>query len=141
MPETTGRTQRNAANFVAMLIGAILVALSIWGGSAAGVSETGESRAAVPWFTHFSAGALTIAGVFIAQRWNRRRLGQVALVVSAVILIGALLMFRYFGPWAWLTLVLPAVALLVATPFLAPTPPPLTSGRVPDSPSRSHNPP
>jgi cytochrome bd-type quinol oxidase subunit 2 len=141
MPETTGRTQRNVANIIAMVVGAVLVALSVWGGSAAGVSETGESRAAVPWLTHFSAGALAIAGLFIAQRWKRRRLGQLALVISAAILLGALIRFRYFGPWAWFTFVLPAVALLVATPFLAPIPAPGPSSRIPDSPTHQDNPP
>jgi peptidoglycan/LPS O-acetylase OafA/YrhL len=139
MPETTGRTQRNVANMVGIVAGAIMIALSMWGGSAAGVSETGESRAAVPWLVHFSAGALAIAGVLVAQRWKRRRLGQIALVISAVILIGAVIGFRYFGPWAWLTFVLPAVALLVATPFLAPMPAPDLSSKVPDSPTRGDN--
>ena len=117
-----------------------MVALSIWGGSAAGVSETGESRAAIPWFVHFSAGALAIAGVLIAQRWNRRRLGQAALLVSALILIGSLVMFRYFGPWALLTFALPAVALLVSMPFLAPMPAPDMSGKTPDSPAIGERP-
>jgi hypothetical protein len=139
MPETTGRAQRNFANTIAIIIGVILVALSMWGGSAAGVGETGESRASVPWLTHFSAGALAIAGVLIAQRWKLRRLGQVCLVVSAVILIGALLMFRYFGPWAWATLILPAVALLAATPFLAPMPAPKPSTARQDTPARGEN--
>jgi predicted MFS family arabinose efflux permease len=138
MPETTGRAQRNAANTAAIVVGAVLVALSMWGGSAVGVSETGESRAQVPWLVHFSAGALAIAGVLIAQRWRRRRLGQAALLIGAAILIGALVMFRYFGPWAWLTFVLPAVVLLAATPFLAPMPAP-TGSKVPDSPTRADN--
>jgi hypothetical protein len=126
--ETTGRTQRNVANTVVIVVGVILVALAMWGGSGAGVTATGESRGFVPWMAHFSAGALAIAAAIIAQRWKARRLGQACLLISAVILIGALLMFRYFGPWAWVTLVLPAVALLVATPFLGPMPLPAAVG-------------
>src|SRR5688500_3256024 len=139
MPETTGRTQRNVANTIVIVVGAIMVALSMWGGSAAGVGETGESRASVPWLTHFSAGALAIAGILIAQRWKLRRLGQILLLASAGILIGALFMFRYFGPWAWVTLILPAVALLVATPFLAPMPAPKPSTARQDTPARGEN--
>ncbi len=139
MPDTTGRTPRNVANTVAIVVGAIMVALSIWGGSAAGVSETAESRAAIPWLTHFSAGALAIAGVLIAQRWKMRRLGQVLLLISAAVLIGALFMFRYFGPWAWATLILPAVALIAATPFLAPMPAPKPSTARQDTPARGEN--
>jgi hypothetical protein len=139
MPETTGRTQRNFANTIVIVVGVILVALSMWGGSAAGVGETGESRASVPWLTHFSAGALAIAGVLIAQRWKLRRLGQACLVIGAIVLIGALVMFRYFGPWAWATLIIPAVALLAATPFLAPMPAPKPSTARQDTPAHGDN--
>jgi peptidoglycan/LPS O-acetylase OafA/YrhL len=139
MPETTGRTQRNVANMLVIVVGVILVALSMWGGSAAGVADTGETRASVPWLTHFSAGALAIAAVLIAQRWKLRRLGQACLLIGAAVLIGALLMFRYFGPWAWATLILPAVAMIAATPFLAPMPAPKPSTARQDTPAHGDN--
>jgi hypothetical protein len=139
MPRTTERAQRNVANVVGIIVGVILVGLSMWGGSAAGVSETGESRAAIPWFVHFGAGALAVGGVLLAQRWRRRRLGQIALVIAAVILVGAVLRFRYFGPWAWATFILPAVVLLLSAPFLAPMPAPDMSSTVPDRPGRADN--
>jgi hypothetical protein len=75
----------------------------------------------------------------IAQRWKLRRLGQVLLLLSAAVLIGALLMFRYFGPWAWVTLILPAVALIVSTPFLAPMPAPKPSTARQDTPAHGEN--
>jgi peptidoglycan/LPS O-acetylase OafA/YrhL len=125
MVSTTSPGRRQLANKVAIVIGIAMLALALWGGTAKGVSDTGEARfAGVPWFTHFIAGALTLAGVFTAQRWRQRRLAQLCFIAAAVLLLGALAVFRYFGPWAWLTLVLPAVALLVAAPFLAPVPPP-----------------
>jgi hypothetical protein len=109
-----------------------MVALAMWGGSGAGVAETGEARVPrVPWFTHFIAGALTLAGVFTAQRWQLRRVAQLCFIAAAVVLLAALAVFRYFGPWAWLTLVLPAVVLLAAAPFLAPVPPPEDQSRRP----------
>ncbi len=139
MVETTGRAPRNAANAVIIVTGVILIALAMWGGSAAGVSATGESPASVPWMTHFASGALAIAGALIAQRWKLRRIAQLCLLISVALLIAALFMFRYFGPWAWATLILPAVALLAATPFLAPMPAPKPSTMQQDSPARGPN--
>lgn len=70
---------------------------------------------------------------------TQRNVANTLVIVVGVILIGALLMFRYFGPWAWATLILPAVALIAATPFLAPMPAPGPSTARQDTPARGDN--
>jgi hypothetical protein len=48
----------------------------------------------------------------------------VLFLIAAVGLVASLVMFRYFGPWAWLSLIVPAVVLFIAALFLGPVPPP-----------------
>jgi peptidoglycan/LPS O-acetylase OafA/YrhL len=116
--------RRNVVNTLVIITAVILIALAMWGSSSVIFGEGDETRAPlVPWLAHFFAGALALVAVFLAQRWGRRWAAQALLVVAGVILLGALAVVRDFGPAAWLTLVLPALLLLVATPLLGPMPP------------------
>ena len=122
MPETSMTPrQRSTANIVAILTSVVLLAFSLWGGSAFGAAKTGEAPAIqIPSLTHFFAGALGLAGVLIAQRWRMQMLGRGLLVVAAAILIVTLALFRYFGTWAWVSLIIPAALLLLCAVFLRP---------------------
>ncbi len=123
MINTTASTPRQVANIVVIVVAVILLALTIWGSSGAAVRETGETQAGhAPWFAHFLAGAVALLGAIAAQRWRYRRVGQLLVVVAALILLGALVAFRFVGTAAVLSLIVPAVILLAASPFLGPMP-------------------
>jgi peptidoglycan/LPS O-acetylase OafA/YrhL len=117
--------QRSVVNVVAIVTSLLLLAFSLWGGSAFGAAKTGESPAIqTPSLTHFFAGALGLAGVLLAQRWRRQGVGRLLLGLSAAILLVTLAMFRYFGTWAWISLIIPAALLILCAIFLRPAPPP-----------------
>jgi hypothetical protein len=78
----------------------------------------------VPWLAHFLAGSAALLGVGAAQRERWRHVGQGLLALAAVVLLGTLIVFRAVGPWAWLSLILPAVVLFGAMPFVGPMPVP-----------------
>lgn len=126
---TTNMTPRarSAVNLIAIFTCVILLAFSLWGGSAFGSAKTGESPyVPIPPMAHFFAGAIGLTGVLIAQRWNRQGVGRFLLLVSAAILLVTLTMVRFFGPWAWASLIAPAVVLVSCAIFLRPAPRPET---------------
>jgi hypothetical protein len=68
------------------------------------------------------AGAFALASVAVAQRWKLRPLARALLAVAAVGLLIVLFMFRDFGPRAMLTVLLPAMLLLVSAFAVGPMP-------------------
>jgi O-antigen/teichoic acid export membrane protein len=44
------------------------------------------------------------------------------IVAVAVLVVGLFTGFRQLGPAAWLTVIIPGIVLLVATPFFGPMP-------------------
>jgi cytochrome bd-type quinol oxidase subunit 2 len=115
---------RNWADFLAILAGVYLLALSIWpGGHSASNEAAWESRyPQILWITRAITGIAAITAVVIAQRWKRRALARGLLLIAALALIGILLMFRDFGYRALVTVLLPGIALLIATIGIGPLP-------------------
>jgi hypothetical protein len=115
---------RDWVDAVVIVVGVALLALAIWGVSV-GSASSGESRSAnVPWMAHFLGGVATLVGVGLAQRARWRRWGQMLILLAVVILLGALVVFRFVGTWGWVSLIIPAIVLLLATPLVGPMPPP-----------------
>jgi hypothetical protein len=121
---TASGRRRHWADVVAIVTGFVLLGLAMRPGdqnaSAGAAQEAGNPQ--LLWASHAFAGAAAIAAVFIAQRWQRRPLARVLLVLGALALIAALIVFNDFGPRALLTALLPALLLLVAASSVGPMP-------------------
>lgn len=131
---TASPSQRSLANILGIITAGALIAFAAWGGSLQGLGTTDEAaRPVIPVFVHFGAGMLVLAGVLVAQKWNQRGLGRALFALAGIALLVTLIVFRYFGPWAWMSLVVPAVLLFVAATLLGPVPPPETHGIDPAS--------
>jgi cytochrome bd-type quinol oxidase subunit 2 len=115
---------RQWADLLAIFTGVSLVAIALWPtdatATAAADRETTVTQAL--WLVHIATGALTLLAVFVSQRWQRRPLARALLIVTALILLGALVLFRDFTPRALLTTILPAIFLLAASFGIGPMP-------------------
>jgi hypothetical protein len=105
---------------VAVLIaGLLLSGLAIWPPPFVNAQEVG-GRFGV-WQVYALAGGLTMAGLVLGQRW--RALARPLLLAAVLVLAAGLFTtFRDLGPAAALTVILPALLILVATPFFGPMP-------------------
>jgi peptidoglycan/LPS O-acetylase OafA/YrhL len=111
---------RQWTNVVLIAIGLFLVGISAW---VAILMNTPELRAPdIAWAVYAAAGALTLIAVLIAQRRDRRRLAQGLLLAACAVLVLGAVSYRAPSLQFWLTIVLPALALLVTVPFVGPMP-------------------
>jgi len=119
-----GAERRHWADTLAIFTGVVLLGLAIWPGPQS--ATAGAAREAgnldVLWLVHALAGLATLAGVTIAQKWKLRSFGRVLLVAAAAGLIVLLFSFHDFGPRALLTVLLPAILILVSAFAVGPMP-------------------
>jgi hypothetical protein len=78
------------------------------------------------WWAHAIGGSLALASVFVAMR--SVLLARILAGAGGLVLLAGLLAFDTIGWLAMRTLVLPAVLILAATPFLGPMPTPEQEG-------------
>jgi hypothetical protein len=124
-PSRQGAQSRHWADVLAIFTGLALLGLAIWPGpqsASAGAARESGGNQEILWLSHAIGGALALASVAIAQRWKLRPLARVLLATAAVGLVVVLFTFRDFGPRALLTLLLPAVLLLVSASAVGPMP-------------------
>jgi len=121
---TRGPQSRNLADLVTIVTGFALLGLAIWPGpqsaSAGAAREAGNPQ--LLWIAHAAAGAVALAAVVSAQRWQLRQIARGLLVIAALGLLAVLLVFRDFGPRALMTVLLPALLLLGAATAVGPMP-------------------
>jgi hypothetical protein len=125
VPSRQGAKGRHWADVVAIFTGLALLGLAIWPGpqsASAGAARESGGNQEILWLAHAAAGALALGSVAIAQRWNLRAIARGMLAVAAVGLVVVCFTFRDFGPRALLTLVLPAMLLLVSAFAVGPMP-------------------
>lgn len=79
------------------------------------------------WAGSGAAGALAVTAVLVALRSTA--LARALTALAGVILLATLLAFERIGWVAWITLILPAIVLLGAAPFVGPMPAPEEEGR------------
>ncbi|MDQ2669727.1 MAG: hypothetical protein M3Y31_03770 [Gemmatimonadota bacterium] len=111
---------RTWPNVVVLLMGLTLLGLAMWGGTMAGVRD--ESASGAAWASHAAAGILALLGFAAAQRTNRRTLARLLVGAAVVALVIGGATFEWVGPRLIMMIVVPAIALAVAIPFLAPVP-------------------
>ncbi len=113
--------RRHWADVAAILAGLMLMGLAIWPVPFVDTAETGD-RVSV-WWIYALAGGLSLAGVFLGQRWPLRQLARGLMFAAVgVLLYGLVTTFRELGTAAVLTAVVPGVLLLLAAPFFGPMP-------------------
>jgi hypothetical protein len=130
MPAALDRaSNRNWADLLAIVTAVSLIGISIWPGTPSASIGADRETTATPalWLAHIASGSLAIIAVFIGQKWRNRPLARLLLVGGAIVLLGALLVFRDFTTRALLTTIVPALALLVSAVAIGPMPREVTS--------------
>ena len=125
MPAALDRAaNRNWADLLAIVTAVSLIGISIWPGTPSTSIGADRETTATPalWLAHIASGSLVIMAVFIGQKWQNRSLARLLLVGGAIVLLGALLVFRDFTTRALLTTIVPALALLVSAFAIGPMP-------------------
>jgi hypothetical protein len=121
MVDVTETARRHWADVAVILAGLILWGLAVWPPPFVDQPEVG-GRLAV-WQVYGIAGGLTIASLLLGQNWRWRSVARVLLLgAAAVLAFGLFTTFRDLGPAAVLTVIVPALLLLLATPFFGPMP-------------------
>jgi peptidoglycan/LPS O-acetylase OafA/YrhL len=106
-----------------ILCGLGLFGLAIWFPPFSTTTGAAETSPPSVWPIYGGAGGLTLVALFLGQRWQWRTLARVLLVAAVAILVyGLITRFRELGPAAWLTVIVPGILLLIATPFFGPMP-------------------
>jgi hypothetical protein len=124
MQDTPPRTRRHWADVAVILVGLGLFGLAIWFPP---FTTTGgaDEVTSVPtlWPYYAGAGGLTLIALFLGQRWEWRTVARLMLVGAVIVLVvGLFTRFRGLGPIAWITVIIPGIVLLAATPFFGPMP-------------------
>lgn len=124
MQETPSRTRRHWADVAVILVGLGLFGLAVWFPPFTTTGGAGEVRTVhAVWPVYATAGGLTLIALFAGQRWQWRGFARLLLIAAvAVLIVGFFTGFRKLGLTAWLTVIIPALVLLVATPFFGPMP-------------------
>lgn len=125
MPDALDRpATRNWADLLVILTGVILFGIAVWPGQPSASVGADQETTATPalWLVHMTSASLALLSVLVAQRWQQRLLARLLLVGAALLLLGALVIFRDFTMRALLTAILPAVALLAGSTAIGPMP-------------------
>jgi hypothetical protein len=124
MQDTSTRQRRHWADVAIILVGLGLFGLAIWFPPFTTTTGAGEVLTVHHvWPIYATAGGLTLLGLFLGQRWEWRILARLLLIAAVIVLaVGLFTGFRNLGPVAWLTVIVPAIVLLLAMPFFGPMP-------------------
>ncbi len=124
MQDTPTRTRRHWADVAVIVVGLGLFGLAVWFPPFTTTAGAGEVRAVHSvWPIYAGAGGLTLIALLAGQRWEWRNLARLLLIAAVVVLaVGLFTGFRDLGMTAWLTVIIPGIVLLIATPFFGPMP-------------------
>ena len=122
MADVPERQRRHWADVAAILAGLILMGLAIWPVPFVHAADRG-GQVAVTWWIYALAGGLTLVGVFLGQRWERKQLARGLMVAALLVLVYGLITTLWeLGTVALLTAIVPALLILLAVPFFGPMP-------------------
>ena len=122
MSETPRQRRRLAADTVVIFTGLLLLGLAAWNAPASS-GRTPDETASLPsmYMAYAVGGALALVSLFVAHR--SRTAGRLLLVLAALLLLGfGFDAFRAGAAAVWLTVLVPALQMLGATPFFGPMP-------------------
>ncbi len=120
MAERPARARRRWADALLILAGLSLFGLAVWFPP---FSTTDEAPQAISlWPNYALAGGLTLLALFLGQRWSWVQFARLMLFGAVVVLVIGLFRVGASSMVAWLTLIIPGLAILLATPFFGPMP-------------------
>jgi hypothetical protein len=124
MRDTPVRQRRHWADVAVILVGLGLFGLAIWFPPFTTTTGAGEVQGVHSvWPIYAVAGGLTLVALFLGQRWQWRTFARSLLVAAAIVLVvGLFTGFQALGFVAWVSVIIPALVLLIATPFFGPMP-------------------
>jgi hypothetical protein len=124
MQDSPTRTRRHWADVAVIVVGLGLFGLAVWFPPFTTTAGAGEVRAVHSvWPIYALSGGLTLIALLTGQRWEWRNFARLLLIAAVVVLaVGLFTGFRDLGLTAWLTVIIPAIVLLVAIPFFGPMP-------------------
>jgi hypothetical protein len=111
---------RHWSNVVLIFTGLTLAAFAIWAAPLFGDPSTVNTVAS--WTVYGGAAALALGGLFVAQAAGGSGLGRVLVAAAVAVLVVGLFLFRDAGWRVWLTVIVPAIALLTTIPALGRMP-------------------
>jgi hypothetical protein len=121
MPETAERERRHWADIVVIVTGLLLVGLAAWNGPASSGPRADVVSLAWMYVAYGIGGGLALLALFVAH--HSRTGGRILLGAAALVVLGfGLNAFRQSSPALWLTVVVPGLLLLGATPFMGRMP-------------------
>jgi hypothetical protein len=122
--KNTSRGRRHWADVAVIIAGLGLFGLAVWFPPFTTTTGAEEVRHVHGlWPIYALAGGLSLIALFVGQRWEWRNLARFMLTGAVAVLVyGLFTGFRELGVAAWLTVILPALLLLVAIPFFGPMP-------------------
>jgi hypothetical protein len=113
---------------VVIVAGLYAVLSAIWAPPGLGPAEAAAEalRHGVWWWAHAIGGSLALSSIFVAMK--SVVLARILAAAGAFVLLAGLVAFDTIGWLAIRMLVLPAVLILAATPFIGPLPTPEDEG-------------
>jgi hypothetical protein len=124
----TAAKRRRWADVVIIVTALYVWLAAVWAPPALGPREAAVEAAqhGIWWWAHAIGGSLALASVFVA--YKSVLLARLMAGAGAVVLLAGLTAFDHIGWLAVRMLILPAVLILAATPFLGPMPTPEEEG-------------
>lgn len=125
----TEAKRRRWADLVVILTSVYVILLAVWAPPGMGPAEAAAdvSNFGQWWWVTAISGALGIGSVFLANR--SRVLGRIAVIAAGIILLTGLFAFDPINWMAVRTIIIPAILLLGAAPFVGPMPSPEQEGK------------
>ncbi|HJR64605.1 MAG TPA: hypothetical protein VJ803_12955 [Gemmatimonadaceae bacterium] len=113
---------RTVATVVVIVAAVAAVMMGIWGAPVWSSLSTGEEvdNPKWAWMSYWFGGGAAVAGVLLTAKSTA--LARALVVIGALVLLAGALGYRSAGPVTLLTLVLPALLMLLAAPFIGPAP-------------------
>jgi hypothetical protein len=124
----TAAKRRRWADVVLIVAGLYVFLAAIWAPPGLGPAEAmAEARYhGMWWWAHALGGSLALAAVLVAMK--SVLLARVLAAAAVLVLLAGLLAFETIGWLAARTLLIPALLILAATPFIGPMPAPEEEG-------------
>jgi peptidoglycan/LPS O-acetylase OafA/YrhL len=120
LADIPARKRRRWADVVLILAGLGLFGLAVWFPP---FSTTDEAPQAVSlWLNYALAGGLILVALFLGQRWDWVTVARLMLFAAVGVLAVGVFRVRTLGMVAWLTLIIPGLAVLLAALFFGPMP-------------------